>query len=356
MNNLVRKLLYVTAAPEASLGPLAESPIAQASRLAEQGTLTGEGGQNFFAWARSQIESDGYASAVGLMARVNEALTTPAADIARQVQEAAEAGRAQGAFEVSDEQMVVYVDIVRHVLEAVANAKARAGIERYWPVKRIAVKPKDTTSLDAVSAFRKIIVGQSLAKELDIVPPNETWRGMRVQVQVDREVVSAAYKLWARKIEVMLKSQDPWKIKSGLSRQEYVVGIDGQRVRIDPNMVRFAESLPESVIEEKFDNGIVYLDTEMTPEILGEGYAKELVNIIKDIRKDLRLGEEAGIETRIRASEDSVELLRSWRDFISRETNSTDVRFVRERVTDGYIVEASLGSENFLVSVKASEA
>jgi len=29
---------------------------------------------------------------------------------------------------------------------------------------------------------------------------------------------------------------------------------------------------------------------------------------------------------------------------------------VREDVTDGYIVEASLGSESFLVSVKASEA
>ena len=100
----------------------------------------------------------------------------------------------------------------------------------------------------------------------------------------------------------------------------------------------------------------MYLDAEMTPEILGEGYAKELVNIIKDIRKDLKLGEADGIETRIRASEDSVQLLRSWRDFISRETNSTDVKFVREDVTDGYIVEASLGSESFLVSVKASEA
>src|SRR2546427_225001 len=141
--------------------------------------------------------------------------------------------------------------------------------------------------------------------------PGDTWRGMKVALQVDRDAVSAAYKLWARKIEVMLKSQDPWKIKAGLSKQEYVVGIDGQRVRIDPNMVKFAETLPENVIEEQFNGGVVYLDTEMTPEILGEGYAKELVNIIKDIRKDIKLGDEAGIETRIRASEDSVRLLKS---------------------------------------------
>src|SRR2546427_124210 len=185
---------------------------------------------------------------------------------------------------------------------------------------------------------------------------HDTWRGMKVAVQVDRDVVSAAYKLWARKIEVMLKSQDPWKIKAGLSRQEYVVGIDGQRVRIDPNMVSFIESVPESVIQEPFEGGIVYLDGEMTPEILGEGYAKELVNIIRDIRKDLNLDGSTGIETRIRASENSVTLLKGWRDYILRETNSADVKFVREAVTDGYIVEASLGAENFLVSVKGVQA
>jgi len=353
---IVRKLLYVTEAPEASLGPLAGSSIAQAVRLAEQGALTGEGGQEFFAWARSVLEHEGFANAVGLVDRVAASLAAPAADIARQVQEAAEAVRAQGALDVSDEQMTAYVDIVRRVLEAVANAKTRAGIERYWPVKRIAVKMKDSTGLDAITAFRKIIVGQSQAKELDIVAPNDTWRGMKVAVQVDRDIVSAAYKLWARKIEVMLKSQDPWKIKAGLSRQEYVVGIDGQRVRIDPNMVSFIESVPESVIQEPFEGGIVYLDGEMTPEILGEGYAKELVNIIKDIRKDLNLDAGTGIETRIRASENSVTLLKGWRDYILRETNSTEVKFVREAVTDGYIVEASLGAENFLVSVKAVEA
>ena len=354
--DLVRKLLFVTEAPEASLGPLATSPMAQAAKLAERGVLTGEGGQDFLAWARSLLETEDFPKASGLVDRITEAVTAPASEIARQVQEAAMAHREAGALEVTDEQMALYVDMVRQVLEAVANAKAKAGIERYWPVKRIAVKASHQTALDAITAFRKIIVGQSLAKELDIVPMDETWRGMKVTVQVDREAVSAAYRLWARKIEVMLKSQDPWKIKAGLARAEYVVGIDGQRVRIDPHMVTFAESLPDHVILEPFDNGVVYLDAEMTPEILGEGYAKELVNIIKDIRKDLKLGESDGIETRIRASENSVRLLRSWRDFISRETNSTDVRFVREQVTEGYIVEASLGEENFLVSVKSSEA
>ena len=72
--------------------------------------------------------------------------------------------------------------------------------------------------------------------------------------------------------------------------------------------------------------------------------------------KDLKLGKDHEIETRIQTTESSAKLLKGWRDFIGRETNSAEVHFVRDEIADGYIVEASLGKENFLVSVKAVEA
>src|SRR6058998_2842221 len=100
------------------------------------------------------------------------------------------------------------------------QAKHRGGIERYWPVARIAIKTVDQLGYDAVSAFRKVIVGQSGAKELDLVSPNDMWRGMKIDVQVHMDSVSAAYKLWAKKIEILLRSQDAWKIKAGLDRGE----------------------------------------------------------------------------------------------------------------------------------------
>ena len=351
---VIRKLLSVTGAEGADLGPLEGSVMSQAVRLAESGGLTGEGGEDFLAYARDRMEREPYPKAVGIVDWVTKAVAAPAADLARQVREAAEVGRQSGMIAVTEEELSLYTDVVRRTLEAVSRAKAKAGIDRHWPVKRLAVKAKSQEVYDAVQSFRKLVVAQSLTKELDVVAKNEMWRGMKVQVHVDRDLVSAAYKVWARKIEILLKSQDPWKIKAGLSRDEYAVGIDGQRVRIDPKMVTFTESVPEHVIQEPYDDGVVYLDTEMTPEILGEGYAKELVNVIKDMRKDLRLTNEGRIETRIRTSEKAEKLLKPWTDFITRETNSIEVQIVQDPFTDGYIVEATLGEENFLISVKAA--
>src|SRR5256886_5984507 len=110
------------------------------------------------------------------------------------------------------------------------------------------------------------------------------WRGMKIDVQVHMDSVSAAYKLWARKIEILLRSQDAWKIKAGLDRGEYAVGIEGQRVRIDPSMVSFVESVPEYCVEEPIVGGVVYLDTRVTKGLIAEGYAQEIVELVREAR------------------------------------------------------------------------
>src|SRR5207245_7433736 len=102
-------------------------------------------------------------------------------------------------------------------------------------------KTAEQIGYDAVSAFRKVIVGQIGAKELDLVAPNDMWRGMKIDVQVHMDSVSAAYKLWARKSEILLRSKDASKITAGIDRGAYSVGIEGQRVRIDPSMVSLGE-------------------------------------------------------------------------------------------------------------------
>src|SRR3990170_2988808 len=256
---------------------------------------------------------------------------------------------------MTDEQMKSYIDVVRNVVDAVFAAREKAGMDRVWPVKRVAVKVDRQEALDAVQSFRKIIVNQAGAKELDIVAPGETWRGLMLNLNLDSEAISKAYRLWAKKIEILLRSQDAWKIKHGLDKGEYNVGVEGQKVRIDPSMVWFTEQVPDNVVEQTFEGGKVYVDTEMTEDILAEGYARELVNIIRDVRKDLKLSGEIWIETKIKASETLNRLLRKWKDFISHETNTQALKFVRGDLTDGYVVECNLGTENFSVSVKPVE-
>lgn len=355
IQEMLRSLFFVSQRLDVDLGPLSSSVVSMAARSG-RGAIRVKGEADIVDSARITIETQGFNAALELLRQIQEAVSRPAEELTAEVKAAVIATKETIGLELTDEEVASYVDALRQVLQAVQRAKQKAGIEAYWPVKRVAVKPASQIGLDAVTSFRKIIVNQSLAKELDIVQPSETWRGMRIRVQVDTDALNRAYKLWAKKIEILLKGQDAWKIKSGLEKGEYAVGIEGQRVKIDKEMVWFEESLPETVVEEPYEGGVVYLDSEMSDDILSEGYAKEIVRIIKDARKELKLVEEQGVQLQIMASKGLHKMLKNWREYISSQTNSTDLRFVEKAPTEGYIVEATLGEENLAVAVRSGEA
>ena len=354
VEDLIRRLLYVTESPDADLGPLAGSPLAETLRIVEEAAPE-QAGADFVAEARSVIETKDFAEAASFLRKAVATYTAGREELQSQLREAVITHGEMTGLQLTDEQMRRYIDVVRIVVEAIIGAREKAGLDRVWPVKRVAVKVDSPEMLDAVTSFRKIIVNQAGAKELDIVSPGETWRGLQLSLNLDMEAISRAYRLWARKIEILLRSQDSWKIKQGIDRGEYHVGVEGQKVRIDPSMVWFTEVVPDNVVEETFENGRVYVDTAMTEDIMAEGYARELVNIIRDVRQDLKLPGEIWIETKVRASETLNKLLRNWKDFISKETNTQALRFVRGDLTEGYVVECNLGTENFSVSVKPVE-
>jgi hypothetical protein len=326
IRGLLRKILYATETDGVSLGPLEDSPVSKIPALMERGLLTGDGQDDFLVWARKTIEQHGYDQGVAVLKRISDATVGPTEEISHQIQAAIIASKEAGTLQITDDQVNSYVDFLRRSLEAAFQAKRRAGIERYWPVARIAVKTADQLGLDAVGAFRKVIVGQSGAKELDIVAPEDTWHGMHIDVQVHMNSVGAAYKLWAKKIEILLRSQDAWKIKAGIDRGEYSVGIEGQKVRIDPSMVSFVESVPDHVVE-----------------------------LVREARKDMSMTTDRVVDIELVAGKDLRTKLQPWKDMILRDANALDVRFVQEPAEDAYVIEAGLGEETFLLGIRAAE-
>ena len=355
IRTLLRKILFATDRDGVSLGPLEDTPVTKVPALLERGLLQGDGQEDFFTWARSTIEHYGYDGGIAVLKRIKDATAGPTEEISHQIQQAIMASKEAGTLQITDDEVNSYVDFLRRSLEAAFQAKRRAGIERYWPVARIAVKTADQLGLDAVGAFRKVIVGQCGAKELDIVAPDETWRGMKIEVEVHMNSVSAAYKLWAKKIEILLRSQDAWKIKAGLDRGEYSVGIEGQKVRIDPSMVSFVESVPDYVVEEPFEGGVVYLDTRMSKELVAEGYAREIVELVREARQDMRIAVDRVVDIELVAGKELRAKLQPWKDMILRDANALDVQFVTEPAADAYVIEAGLGEETFLLGVRAAE-
>jgi isoleucyl-tRNA synthetase len=93
-------------------------------------------------------------------------------------------------------------------------------------------------------------------------------------------------------------------------------------------MVEFVTETPAEVSAAPIDrdgeeHGVVYVDTSLTEEIESEGYAREVIRRIQEMRKDLELDIEAEIRVDLSIAEDRVaDLVSRHEDLIAREVRA----------------------------------
>jgi isoleucyl-tRNA synthetase len=255
-----------------------------------------------------------------------------------------------------NEELNQQMDIAREIVERVHSARQKAGIKLRWPVKLIVIKAQTPEIEDAVEAMEDVILRQSNAKALELVKMGDEWTGMELEVKPNMEVIGPVFRQWASKIAALLQYQSARRIKEGIEKGEYSLGIEGQQVKIMPNMVSFKETLPKGIFQEEFGDGSLFLDTEITDEIKSEGFAKEIIRRVQEMRKEMDLRVEEEINAKIKMNDNLYDILESKKDYIAHETRSANLDFVNEELAEGYIVEWNAEGQNFTISVMSTRS
>ncbi len=347
LRRIVRKLLLVTDREKAQLGPLAVSPITTAlrygvprdERKARAETLAMDVGK---AMTEGGFEKalETFDAALGLAgaAAMKGAAPRPVSPTGYSV-------------EVDDATLKDYIEVAKEIDKAVTKARGKAGVEILWPVPRIAIRAANPMTAAAAESFKAMILSHANAKEADILEKGEFWKGADLKMQIHEDALAKSYKVWAKKIELILRSQDPWKIKSGIDKGAYEMGIEGQVIQILPGMVSFQAIMPPHVVAQQFPGGLVFLDTTMTEETRAEGYANEIIRVVLEARAELDLDDEQPISVRIMAGAGLRALLANMKEYITEEVNARTLEFVEDVGEPAYAVECEVGEEAFTVAI-----
>jgi isoleucyl-tRNA synthetase len=95
-------------------------------------------------------------------------------------------------------------------------------------------------------------------------------------------------------------------------------------------------------IKEKEGNEIkVELDTKMTPELEGEGYAREISRKVQALRKNSGLIKENLISLYVHVPKDILNLIKNFEDFIKERTNSKKIALSDEKTKNKVHFESS---------------
>ncbi len=145
----------------------------------------------------------------------------------------------------------------------------------------------------------------------------------KINLELEKEM-----ELVMKVIELGLSERD--KAQIGLKWPLQKATIYGKYLDFDEEFTEILKSqlnVKEIVVQENPEMK-VEIDTQITPELESEGYARELSRQVQEFRKKLGLNKKENIELYIATSDEFKEIINSKTEFIKSRTNSKKLDFV----------------------------
>jgi isoleucyl-tRNA synthetase len=222
--------------------------------------------------------------------------------------------------EFIDTELEKQMNIIREIVEASSNARQKLKRKLRWPVKKIVVAPKKEDVAAAVRRLEEVLKEQTNAKEIVLLAPGETWEELGVEVLPVHAALGPAFKKEAGRVLAELKNADGKAIRRAIAENG---SFELKEWTLTADMITFRDSIPQEIAQAGFSAGDVYVDTELTREIECEGYAREVIRRLQDMRKELDLAVEEEINAVVEIRDERVlELVSESKDFISGEVRA----------------------------------
>ena len=120
------------------------------------------------------------------------------------------------------------------------------------------------------------------------------------------------------KISQLLAQADGSKAVAAFARGEnLVLEIDGEKAELREDDVLVEAMQKEGLVSQEYRGVTVALVTNLTPELLSEGYAREVISKLQTMRKDAGFEVTDRIHALYIGDEEVSEALNAWLDFIS---------------------------------------
>jgi len=222
--------------------------------------------------------------------------------------------------------------VVRAVEEAGSAARQQEGRKLRWPVPRVVVDAADEDVASAVDVHRELIADRLNARTVDVLGEGERWEELRYSADADMSIVGPEF--GERAGDVVAALNDARVEDRSLAALERAVEESaGPPVGLTEDMVTFVTEPPDEIaaapvsVPGEGERGTVYVDTAVTDDIEAEGYAREVIRRVQQMRKDLDLDLEERIRLGVEIEDDRVaKLVDEHRDLIGDEVRADEIR------------------------------
>ncbi|WP_371871267.1 isoleucine--tRNA ligase [Phytohabitans rumicis] len=213
----------------------------------------------------------------------------------------------------ADHDLVAAMDAVRDVCSAALSLRKARGLRVRLPLPALTVA---SPRAEALRPFADLVADEVNVKSVVFTEEVSTYCEQVLTV-VPRALgprVGGA----VQQVIKAVKAGD-WQLVDG---QPVAAGVTLQQGEYELKMV--AADVEHSA---PLSEGVVVLDTSVTPELAAEGLARDVIRVVQQARRDAQFDVSDRVAVTLAASPEVVAAVEAHRDFVSREVLATSLAF-----------------------------
>ncbi len=225
-----------------------------------------------------------------------------------------------------DENLQKEIGLVRDVIVALRSARSAANLKIRQPLREAIIITNDENK-KILSKYEELIKTELNVKA--VVFKDDPTEFQKVVIEPQFKIIGPKFKKDAPKVGNYLKSMPPMEalaLSNELkNKKKAVIEIDGDKFEITPEDVEIHSESVEGYMAATFEAGTAIINTQLTPELINEGVARDVIRRIQTMRKDLNLDYEDKIKIGIKAPKPYDDVISQFSDLILYETVGDDL-------------------------------
>ncbi|MBY9008353.1 MAG: class I tRNA ligase family protein, partial [Candidatus Lokiarchaeota archaeon] len=190
--------------------------------------------------------------------------------------------------ELIDATSLENMDFIINFIQDLRALREQVKIKIRQPIKEYLLTIDDKFK-DIVKNFDSLIKNELNVKELNFISEKKVKSFYTEEIILNRGAIGRDFKKDRVKVEKSLESLNLDELKSQMNKGKLKVKIGENDYQITKEHLRIEQNAIESYGVKLFSYGTIIINTELSDELLKEGFSREFVRNIQNIRKKLNL-------------------------------------------------------------------
>ncbi len=227
---------------------------------------------------------------------------------------------------LTDADLEATMDVIRSFDEAVANARQAGKRKLRWPVGTITVVAESDLVEKSLRTMSELAKDRANAREIQVI--RGMWDRIGWTAEPVMKKIGPSFGKIGPKVKAYIEGCDGTALRQTLETEgKAACDIDGEPVVLTNEHVTFSQKMPENVFSAAMPDATVYVDVTLTADLEAEGYTRELIRRVQEMRKQMNLNVEEFIVMDAVIPDGGLcgLLTPEWQQFIAQEVRATEI-------------------------------